>query len=831
VNASYNKFIWICLFLTMVVGCRGCNQQAAKPKDPEEEKKKLRITSSELRTLPFSKDTIGNFHKPGHWYQANHKLKANQQDESLTAKVGIFNRDRKLVPTFPGTSPMEFQRNIAIGKEQEKNIAVKFYQPDVAVNNEELDMTLQTIPSYLGVNYSMRGVGTTVFAGEYPARLLPGYQYNIVSISVDPARYVFWRGLDCMVWPSQKRMVEERIAPHRMTDLNEDEIASQFPEHLYSMTSISHLVINDGSPSRFSTEQQNAILDWLYFGGTIIINGSDAIGGVSSSFLKELSPLSNTVASSVTEEEIERLNKTWTIKPFLDKNKTSTVVPFAPAKKIPKLEGELADGASWVNSLDGLVAEKLVGQGRVVMTTFPMTENTFIRWPSYSSFIHNAILRKPPRDVVLSTETDTIFAGLYSGSELNPIHSTRLRLWARDLDSSTMSNPRVEKDGEPIAADRSARLFPVSKRSSFGAWNPQSEILLQARRSLQQSSGITVPKIETIVKLLVGYLIILVPVNWLVFRLLGKVELAWVAAPIIAIVGAFVVARGVQLDVGFSRSQTEYGFLECHAGHPRGVLSTYSALYTSLSTNYRATFENENGVVTPMPSPAAETGASKRIAATKYDYTFADDAGSGLQSTPVLSNTTGLLQSEETIQLGGNINTKMDASLLQVVVTSDSPIALRDFGVLGIDRQGRLVKGWLGTLEKGTATKCDLKVQEKDDRWFDEWNQNVMLSRPDVLRSDGINWTSAEIGDELYLGAILETVSKGYPLAKGEYIAIGWTDHSLSTLNIVPVAKQKKQRNLVLLHLRAGDLPEVRADMRIHPILREEDIDEPLPKQ
>ena len=835
-NASFNKFILACLLLTLVVGCRGCQQQAAKPKDPEEEKKKLRITSSELRTLPFSKDVIGNFHKPGHWYQANHKLKANQQDESLTAKVGIFNRDRKLVSTFPGTSPIEFQRNIAIGKEQEKNIAIKFYQPDVPVNNEESDQTLSTIPSYLGVNYSMRGVGSTVFVGEYPARLLPGYQYNIVSISVDPARYVFWRGLDCLVWPSQKRMVEERISPHRMIDLNEEEIASQFPQHLYSMTSISHLVINDASPSRFSTEQQNAILDWLYFGGTIIINGSDAIGGITNSFLRELSPLANTIASTVTDEEVERLNSTWTIKQILDKNKTSSAIPFAPAKKIPKLEGELTEGASWVNSLEGLVAERFVGQGRVVMTTFPMTENTFLRWPSYSSFIHNAILRKPHRDVSLSirpdgtTETDTIFAGMYDGSELNPIHSTRLRLWARDLDTSTMSVPPAEKAGEMPGTDRSAKFF-VSKKTSFGAWNPQSEILLQARQSLQQSSGITVPKIETIVKLLLGYLIVLVPLNWLVFRLLGKVELAWVAAPIIAIVGAFVVARGVQLDVGFSRSQTEYGFLECHAGHPRGLLSTYSALYTSLSTNYRATFDDENGVMTPMPSPAAETGASKRIASAKYEYTYADDAGSGLQSTPVLSNTTGLLQSEETIQLGGKINAKFDEALHQFVLTSDSTIPLMDFGVLGIDRQGRLVKGWLGNVEKGTAMKCDLTVQHKDERWFDEWNQNNILSRPDVIRgSDGIKWTRQEIGDELYLGAILETVSKNYPLAKGEYIAIGWTDSQLSTLKIVPIAKQKKQRNLVLLHLKAGELPEVRADLRIHPINREEE-DEPLPKQ
>ncbi len=821
------KWVCLCLLMCQLVGCRGCTQPN-KPKETAEEieakKKKQRLVGSELKAIPAPADLPGSIVKPGHWYQANQKLKANFSDESLTATLSVVNREKQKVPFAPGLASVDFVRNVSLAEKQEKNIQLKFFQPEVQVTGDELSKT----PSAMKLLYSQRGIGAPVLEEDFLCRVFAGYQYNIVTLNRDESRYLFWRALDCIIWPSKQRMTDERISPHRIIDIQEDDFATQFPNRLYAMTSISHVVINDSSVSILSTDQQEALQDWLYFGGTIVLNGPEAIGGIETSIMKDYAPVSKATNTTVTDAQIAALNETWTLKQI-----GGDRLQIAPAKPIPLLSGELAPGAQWVKyrglndelkSLDGLVAEKLVGQGRVVMTMFPMSDNAFLRWPSYSSFVHNAILAKPHRDPTSGNEADTRFAGEFEGTELSPVHSTRLRIWARDLDESTSRktpNATNKEDEEPTYVSAETQVSKL-KRSSFGAWNPESSVLFNARKCLQESSGITVPKINTIIKLLLGYLIVLVPVNWLVFRLFGRVELAWAAAPFIALAGAFFVARSVQLDVGFSRSQTSYGFLEVHSDYPRGMLSTYTALYTSLSTNYKAVFDGDTGVVLPF----ASTSSSKRSKSslTKIDYSFADDAGAGMQSVPVLSNTTGLFQAEEMVNFPGKLTAKFDGDMKAVEIKNGLGFSINEAGIVGVDSNGKLVSGWIGNAEDGGFKRCELETRDRDNRWRKEWDNNPILSRPNFIRAeDGSLWTDQELEDELYLGPMLEELSKKYPLAKGEFIAIGWTNQSIGELVITPVAKQKKQRTVVLVHLSAGELATVRPDTRIFQKVVEEE--------
>lgn len=830
--------IWLCLLLAQLVGCKGCT----KPKTAKEtageleaKKKKLRLVASELKAMPYTTEIPGNRIKPGHWYQANQKLKANYNDESLTSYLSIVNKEKVKVPFAPNQASIEFTRNLSLGVGQEKNVQFKFFQPEVVSTGEELSKT----PSSIKLLYSQRGIGAPVLEEDFPCRQFSGYQYNLVSLSRDPSRYIFWRALDCIVWPSKQRASDDRINPHSIVDLNEDEVANQFPSRLYAMTSISHFVLNDSSVSILSSEQQQALMDWLYFGGTIVLNGPEAIGGIESSILKEYAPIIKTSNSTVSQQEIAALNRTWTIKQILGEQ-----LPIAPAKPIPKLAGELAAGAQWVKykgpndtmlSLEGLVAEKIFGQGRVVMTAFPMSDNAFLRWPSYSSFVHNAILQKPHRQPSTGLEADTKFAGVYEGSEFNPFHSTRLRLWARDLDSSTMRQKAFPKTKEAVAKmrelekvnpeempyDDAASELPKVKRTSLGAWNPESTVLANARQCLQESSGITVPKINTILKLLIGYLIVLVPVNWLFFRLFKRVELAWAAAPFIALAGAFIVARSVQLDVGFSRSQTSYGFLEVHSGYPRGLFSSYTALYTSLSTNYRAVYEKETGIVLPFSSTANDSRTKSSI--SRIDYWYADDAGAGMQSVPVLSNTTGLFHAEEMIDFKDKLLASFDEQGDSVEVKNGLGFSIKEAGIVGVNRQGKLVSGWLGTADDGATKRCDLEIRETDNRWRKEWDRNPILGRPNYMRAeDGTMWTDQDLQDELYLGPMLDDLSKKYPLGRGEYIAIGWTDTPLGDLSVSPVARQKKQRTVLLIHLTSADTPSVQPDAQIFQKIVEE---------
>ncbi|AMV32349.1 hypothetical protein VN12_09510 [Pirellula sp. SH-Sr6A] len=809
------SLVWI-LLLTLFAGCRGCTPGAnSLSTNQEDEKKSKRLDRDEMRAIPYARETVGMFLKPGHWYQANQKLTANEADEALAASLMIYDRDRKPVPIYPGYAPIDFQRKLSLARGQSKNIRLMFFQPDVPVNNEgEVDTTSTSTPSYLGIAYIERRSGVPVYLEEFPSRLLDGYQYNLITLSADPARYMFWRGLPCMFWPSNARLTNERFAPHKVYDLDEDEIAGQFPSRFFAMTSISHIVINDASPSLLSREQQDALLDWLYFGGTVVINGPDAVGGIDGSFFKEFAPIQNTATTAWTDDDSSKLNSKWTIRRAGD-----SLVPFQADRTLSKLTGDLAESSSWIGSLEGLVAERLVGQGRVVMTTFPMSDSSFVRWPSYDSLIHNAILRKPPRTLSPAPDIDTLYAGSLQGTEMNPLHSTRLRIWARDLDISMMTNPKPDT---PVK-DQSAR-FPASKKTSLGAWNPDSEIVLAARSGLQEASGITVPRLETVIKLLVGYLIVLVPLNWLVFRLVGRVELAWVAAPIISIIGAFVVARSVQLDVGFSRSQQTYGILEAHAQHPRGILSSYTALYTSLSTQYKAQYEEDIGIVTPMLPPKTDAPFSRRTVTAKVPYTYADSEASGLQNHSVLSNTTGLLQAEEMVDLGGGFQASFNDQENTISWSNGTQIPLLDLAVLQLNQQGELQIGWIGDLATGESTEVQWFDGDKIERWHPNWDKNPILKRPDVLRADGTKWHGDEAFDDLYLGSLLELVASQYPLGRGECIAIGWTDQDKSRLAIAPSTTQTKKRTLVLLHAKASELPPAPTpDAGIFPRIEEND--------
>ena len=96
------------------------------------------------------------------------------------------------------------------------------------------------------------------------------------------------------------------------------------------------------------------------------------------------------------------------------------------------------------------------------------------------------------------------------------------------------------------------------------------------------------------------YLFILVPLNWLFFRMIRKVEYAWIAVPIIALVAAFTVVKLASLDIGFARSNTQISLLEVHADYPRAHMAEYSALYTSLSTRYTAELDNRSAQSLPF---------------------------------------------------------------------------------------------------------------------------------------------------------------------------------------------------------------------------------------
>ncbi|MEM9410360.1 MAG: hypothetical protein AAGA30_04560, partial [Planctomycetota bacterium] len=265
--------------------------------------------------------------------------------------------------------------------------------------------------------------------------------------------------------------------------------------------------------------------------------------------------------------------------------------------------------------------------------------------------------------------------------------------------------------------------FQHDPQSGVAGWNDESGVSAAAREVLKRAAGISPPPSEFVLQMLAVYLIVLVPVNWLVFWLIGRVEWAWIAAPFIAIAGAFMVAKMASLDIGFVRSNSQVGCLEVHADYSRGHVALYSALYTSLSTGYSLELDNESAQSLPLGDPD-----KKWKETTPSTVTLRKTIAKRLEGFQVQSNSTGMLHSEMMIDLNGSFFYQEDKG--QWAVQNGTSLSLSEAAIVRRDRNAQLQFAWIGDLESGSETE-KLKWQSID-KVDDAWEQSMVLRSENV---------------------------------------------------------------------------------------------------
>ena len=255
----------------------------------------------------------------------------------------------------------------------------------------------------------------------------------------------------------------------------------------------------------------------------------------------------------------------------------------------------------------GLFVERQVGRGRIVVSAMQLSERDLINWRSGFESLFNAL----PAAAAAAQVSARLLRR--RDARLGRREVERPPARCRAQHEAALFRPRSgRRDGVPLRG-RSGRLGSISAirpaaanrrrcanigrrntraasaRGTISAPRPNA-----ARGALREAAGVEVPGADFVVLCLAAYLVALVPLNWLVFHTMGRVEWAWIAAPIIAIVGTWVIVQRAQLDIGFVRAQTEIGILEQQPDHPRAHLSRYTALYTSLSTTYDFEFDKSD---------------------------------------------------------------------------------------------------------------------------------------------------------------------------------------------------------------------------------------------
>ena len=351
----------------------------------------------------------------------------------------------------------------------------------------------------------------------------------------------------------------------------------------------------------------------------------------------------------------------------------------------------------------------------------------------------------------------------------------------------------------------------------MAAWNDFNDVAKSARETLVRAARIEIPNRAFVIWVMAVYLIVLVPVNWMIFRGLGRVEWAWVAAPLIAIICTGTVIRLAQLDIGFVRLQTELAVAELQGDHPRAHVARYNALYTSLTTYYNLQSDDPGAAILPFPTlgqratPGLLGPQISKLTCRRGDQVT-------LSGFPVNSNSTGLVHSEEMLDLGGGIS---------LVKQGDNEWKLLNRSKLNLHGVGLLRKtpfgveeAWIGDVPAG-ATSIPIRAGNSQGVGTSvptestdsaeapaQWNA---LDPSDAAKSlwaaqrerSPLSASNAAAG-ALSLHNLLVLAQDPLNLDAGEVRLIGWSTDDLPGLSIKPAAPQVRRGTVVIAHLDYG---------------------------
>ncbi len=825
----------VLLQLLLLGGCSGCRPDGVDKLSREELEKRRReqresIEMSELVTLPTDSETSILTAKPGHWHETQQRFKSNREDLQVVA-VGSISRGVEPV-TVPGTNTLnEFARRTSLPKGQTKTVDLQYFVP---FSGKGTDDGFSTVSKKLTFRTELLSwpLMTPILQSPVlkPANELEPHEFQLVVVSPQALSYESLTVLDAVYWRGESQMMfEERTRSYYVSLVKPIDNKYPLPNSMLSMTAIAVIVWDDVAVDNLSIDQQTALIDWLHWGGQLLVSGPGSWSRLQNSFLSPYLPASTADSTEFTTEDFAELSNYWAVE---DLSAPGTREPLEiVGSPVGGLKLKLNSRGQWLPHSGEMIAEAQVGRGRVVVTAFPMREPRIYRWKYYSSLVSTGMLRRHPRVVRRSGDQDLrqqYWAKPFESANNDPRLHSNLRILSRDLPLSsadlaglgTVSLDQVGGSSAGLVSANQVLNTPAEgdavarEDARWGgggaAWNDYSGLGFRVIAALKSAAGIELPSRKTIILLLAGYLVCLVPLNWLFFRLLRRLEFAWVAAPVMALIGVVVVTKVARLDIGFARRTTEVSLLELHGPYARGHLTQYLAMYTSLSTNYAVEFPENGSVALPL----GDIGRAQRRAVAEQKTmrtNYGSSAGVRLEPVTVYSNSTEMLHAEQLISLPGGLLMDDSDATGSTKLRNETGLDLRGALVVRRSPSGVIEKAWVGELLQ--AQSAALRFQPATaGELLREWSSDI-ATQPELpaVTAGG----QGELVDSIWIGGILADVLRKTPLMPGQSRLIGYTDGRPGSLEVTPAEDQFDGRCVVVAHLTPPRLDEVTPDLNI----------------
>lgn len=814
-SASLPIMIGIVLFTTLAGRVAGQTTAYDKLKAmsgdmevPDAKTKKEKSKDKEKPPIEFLTSTITPFEvfpylKRNHWATFNLEMQVNIAGYEGYLQTSSEVNGRPQVPLFDPNEPghdlrnaMIYRREVFLQKEQRTRLSLQLMFPQFG---KELGLEL-TRPD---------AIRPDAYWSTLLTRLEPHQMVIPILSAPDRAAPSGWaRMLATLPTSGDREQGASEIEKQRYYRLAVSQAAQQnrTQQSLTSLpwrpalspnpltwTTISHVVWDGMSPDLMTTAQQQALVDWIYLGGQLIVvaNGPSSLAPLETSFLMDLLPATDSGQGvRLTQSDLAALSAAYPPPQLpndldqipgvgrnaaeLNPSRYKASEPIRPAEERPVFAAGLAakPGASVIPIGDpretALGIEWRVGRGRVLMLAVDPSDPALAAWPGMDSLVRRVILRR-------IEEPQTSRADRRAYAFLDARQLTAVRLLGRDLGAIERFDPKAT--GDAIEPNDPLKRHPVAPWTDTG-----SDLPMMSRDALEVASGITVPTSAFVLKVIVAYILVLVPLNWLVCRyVFRRRELAWVAVPFLSLGFAVAVERAAAYDMGFDSDCTEVNLLELQGGYPRGHLSRFASIYSTGRDRYAISYPGDpTAIALPLNTQRALRGDE---AITSVFESFPEPALKGFQVQP---RSLSMFRSEAIIELSGAAPGLVPGISLGgdkgESLVNNSLMDLHDAVLIHVDTNRQIALGTIGSGETvpsaGTGAASKVKPATVDWTELKPFLDKLIAYRFDV------------------------------PEERGEVRLVAWTPGPHPGQKIEPKVDRNRGFRLIVVHLRYGPPPD-----------------------
>ncbi len=697
--------------------------------DPEGLTKKL-LKDKNQPAFEFFKSQIAPFDvlpyvKANHWFSLTFELRANEDDYDgflVTEPVKLLGMPQEVF----------FRRDVRLLKAQRARRGLQAMKP--ADDGQ--------IPKQFEVELVRPGALRPDM--QWPANLstLPTHQMLVVVLSKDATtKFTAWNRMSALIPSSADREGGEieKIRYYCMV-LPMEPGTSSLSSHPLTWTTISHVIWDNFPTDSLTPQQQFAMLDWLHWGGQLIISGGagSSYALYKDSFLGPYLPAEATGETvALAQKDLEPLSQSYP-PPRYEKNFEAegnqvrprsqeaarrggltyqAPVPIRPASNRPVYLSLLQakPGASTIAlgeaSPHRLAVECRVGRGRITMLALNPNEEALLAWPGLDTLVRRVILRRPEDPAVGWDITDADLANSpFNGRLFGPdltwyrimsrdagVHSTSPRVTPTKPNQDALKG-RVTKSAD---SDSDNVISQLSQVQGVADWRDSTMLPRLSRDLLEEASGITIPSSLFVLRVILAYLIVVVPLNWLVCRfVLRRPEWAWIAVLLVAFAFAIGVERVAARDMGYDTAADEIDLIEIHGDYARAHLTRLFSLYTSGRSRFSISYPNNPTAL----ALALDNGRSIRGEDISKS-TFQTSPIPSLMNFLVQPRSLAMFRAEEMLTLGGAVRVVEEEGRRKIV--NDSELELRDASLIDAAVAGTRQERWLGTIAAGASVEID----------------------------------------------------------------------------------------------------------------------------